>query len=591
MGWLSLLGMRRRPPRLVIFVGIVALFLLFLHGLPSSFGGLHPRVGGVRYRASSFDWSTVPPRYPVESVRPLPAGAPLLLPRVQRDFSSSSSSPPDLKSQEKLAQRREAVVSAFRKSWAAYSENAWLWDEVRPVTGGARNPFGGLAATLVDALDTLWLMGLRADFDAGVRAVAVLDWANTTSPSLNLFETNIRHLGGLLAAHDLSGAPALLAKAVELGDMLLAAFDTPNRMPPFWLNADDARSGLQSAGMHQSAAAGCSFSVEFTRLSQLTGDARYFDAADRVKDLLRRLQNDTQIPGLWPSYMDFAAGRAREGAFTLGAQADSLYEYLPKMHALLGGLDDVYADMSVSALDAAARHLLFRPMTPDRRDILFAGDAHASQGRVELVARAQHLGCFVGGMYALAGRLLGREAWVDLGARLTRGCVWAYEAFPTGIMPETSSLFMCETPGLGPCEWDADEWEKLGDKKLLEGFRSVVDPRYLLRPEAIESVFYMYRITGDEEWRDVAWAMFQSITKATETELAFSSIKSVQAEGETQKADTMEVRLELEKKNPLYLTKSVGCIVLANFARAELLVLGNAKILFLDILSARCHQS
>jgi mannosyl-oligosaccharide alpha-1,2-mannosidase len=48
-----------------------------------------------------------------------------------------------------------------------------------------------------------------------------------------LFETTIRYLGGLLGAYDVSGGKykVLLEKAEELGEVLMGAFDTPNRMP------------------------------------------------------------------------------------------------------------------------------------------------------------------------------------------------------------------------------------------------------------------------------------------------------------------------------------------------------------------------
>lgn len=118
-------------------------------------------------------------------------------------------------------------------SWRGYKQQAWLQDEVTPVTGGFKNGFGQRAATLVDALDTLYIMGLDEEFEEAVHAVKKIDFTTTAVQRLNVFETTIRYLGGLLSAHDLSKGKhsTLLHKAVELGDMLYAAFDTPNRMP------------------------------------------------------------------------------------------------------------------------------------------------------------------------------------------------------------------------------------------------------------------------------------------------------------------------------------------------------------------------
>lgn len=116
------------------------------------------------------------------------------------------------------------------------------------MSGGFKDPFGGWAATLVDCMDTLWLMDLKDDFYEAAGAAVKMDWSNTTATAINLFETTIRHLGGLLSAYDLSGESALLLKATELGDMLYIAFDTPNRIPGFWLDFEKAKDGLQIAG-------------------------------------------------------------------------------------------------------------------------------------------------------------------------------------------------------------------------------------------------------------------------------------------------------------------------------------------------------
>lgn len=121
----------------------------------------------------------------------------------------------------------------FNHAWDGYVNQAWLRDEVAPISGGYKDTFGGWAATLVDSLDTLWIMGMKEDFEIAVQAVADIDFTITDSEVLNIFETTIRYLGGLLAAYDLSEGrfPILLEKAVQVGDMIMCVFDTPNRMP------------------------------------------------------------------------------------------------------------------------------------------------------------------------------------------------------------------------------------------------------------------------------------------------------------------------------------------------------------------------
>jgi mannosyl-oligosaccharide alpha-1,2-mannosidase len=459
------------------------------------------------------------------------------------------------------------------------------------LSGTPKNPFGGWAATLVDSLDSLWLLGLQDEFKEAVRAVGRIDWAVSSSRTINLFETTIRHLGGLLGAHDLSGEPVLLAKAAELGDMLLAAFDTPNRIPPFWFHINSAFNGGLVAGDAAPTAGIGSMFMEFTRLSQFTNDPKYYDATDRVKEFFVRTQNRTNLPGMWPMTMNFLREKSDSTLFTLGANSDSLYEYLPKMYILLGGLDESYKNMALTALETAQRHLFFRPMTKsDDVDILFAGRGYAGRRPVvvpgeegpewdpetTLSPSGEHLTCFAGGMYMLAGKTFGRDDFVEDGLRLARGCAWAYSVFRTGIMPESFELEPCPQRIRGPstsmdhmiftskfvtkqssslgdykmrlqrCQWEQSVWDTTGGSIVDYpdgGFRYVRDSRYLLRPEAIESVFYAYRVTGDEGYRETAWKMFEAIEKVTRTELGNAGVVNVNTkeQEQVQLLDSMEV--------------------------------------------------
>ncbi|KAK7397997.1 hypothetical protein QQX98_012625 [Neonectria punicea] len=465
-----------RPSRFILVTGALLAALTFWHlwVLPA------PRV---KFVPSSFDWSAPRPFFPPSSIRSLPAGRTKQFPRVQADASK-------FKHSQTTETRRKAVRDEFLRSYHSYQQFAWMRDELEPLAATGKDNFGGWAATLVDSLDTLWIMGLKTEFHEAAQAVASLDWGDVRVGAVNLFETTIRHLGGILAAYDLSGQEALLQKAVELGNMLYVAFDTPNRLPGFWLNFADAEHGRQ---------------------------------------FLARIQNKTMLPGMWPVALDFMNEQVNDNTFSLGALADSLYEYLPKMHALLGGLDPTFERMYRTSMDVVAKNLLFRPMLADKVDVLFAGDIHFNEN-VEFVTESQHLSCFVGGMFALGGRLIDNKEHVNLGERLARGCGWAYSAFASGIMPEIFNLIP-STKSAGSA--------REGDQRLTKGFRHARDARYLLRPEAIESIFIIYRITGNPEWQDMAWNMFQAIIWETTTEHANAAIEDVTRQGSA-KTDSME---------------------------------------------------
>ncbi|KAL0941175.1 uncharacterized protein CTRU02_203938 [Colletotrichum truncatum] len=533
----SKIAVPRRPARLAFFIGVVFITIFFFlppHGSRSAVLLPSNPNHEIRFRNSSFDWNTVRQHYPVSSFKPLPTSKPLKLPLIQHEFGVANPHP-------EAPKRQKAVRDVFIRSYNSYKKFAWGKDELTPVSAKGRDTFGGWAATLVDSLDTLWIMGFKEEFRIAASTVAQLDLANTTSSSINLFETTIRHLGGLLSAYDLSGEPALLEKAKEFGDMLYLGFDTPNRLPGFWVNFEDAKKGTQLAGTHDPSASPGSLSMEFTRLSQLTGDPKYFDAVDRIVRFLEKSQFKSRLPGMWPKMINFREETVDDTSFTLGALADSLYEYLPKMFALLGGQDSSYEKMYIGAMAIAEQHLLFRPMTPERDDILFAGDAIVYPGKVEFVPDGQHLSCFAGGMFGLGGKLFSIENHVALGERLARGCAWAYNAFPSGVMPEIFSLLPCEQKHGDECIWDETRWKREGDLGLAKGFKDARDPRYILRPEAIESIFLLYRMTGRQDLQDIAWRMFESIVKSTQTKHAHSAIADVTANPtQTNKLDEME---------------------------------------------------
>lgn len=257
--------------------------------------------------------------------------------------------------------------------------------------------------------------------------------------------------------------------------------------------------------------------MEFTRLAQLTKEPKFYDAVARITNELAVWQNNTKVPGLWPLKVDASGckkpdatsftssstaddrsrskventkrqvdeedtsqsiktakndandppvcepqglasppGSLRE-VFSLGALADSAYEYLPKEYMLLGGLEDGYRRMYEMAIEAAQKYLLFRPMLPEGRNVRLLGSLETSgdldnPSDLSLQPEGTHLTCFAGGMFAIGAKIFNREGDMDVARRLTDGCVWAYETTPTGIMPERYLTVPCESQV--QCEWN-----------------------------------------------------------------------------------------------------------------------------------------
>lgn len=548
--------MSRRHRRVVAYLlcGALAFGAVYLWYLPPidvlavPFDGhvawMNEYAGKLPYVSKqSYDWKTAPLRNKIESYIPLPTGEPKPFPRVQFEF------PPESRAQRQLREkRRVAVRKEFQRSWESYRRFAWGEDELKPLSGQGDETFGGWGATLIDSLDTLWIMGFKNEFYEALDAVAAIDFGKSHMKTISVFETTIRYLGGLLSAYDLSLEPMLLDKAVQVGEMLYRAFDTTNHMPLGWLDIEKAKSSDRNVFMPESSLClAClgSLTMEFTRLAQITSDAKFYDVVARVTALLDDKQNETRIPGLWPISINTAKQEFNQSRFfTVGAQADSTYEYFPKMAALLGGQEASYEKLYKAAAIKIDKHMLFRPMLPGpETDILLCGNAHANGvDDVSLDSEMQHLTCFVGGMFALAGRLFSTPSHVQVGAKLTLGCVHAYSSTRSGIMPEIFTSLPCASRE--DCAWNETQWEehvmrRYGSKyvtdaktavrehRLPKGTTAIGDKRYLLRPEAIESVFVMYRITGEEKWMDHAWDMFSAVVRASKTRWANGQVRDV----------------------------------------------------------------
>ncbi|KRA61494.1 alpha-mannosidase [Caulobacter sp. Root655] len=242
------------------------------------------------------------------------------------------------------------VRSEFQWAWRGYVAKAWGKDEINPVSGTSRSFFiegHDLGLSLVEALDTLWIMGLDAEFQAGV------DWVKThldfdVDGNAQVFETNIRLVGGLLSAHLACGDPVLLAKARDLADRLVKAFEaSPHGLPWRYVNlrtgaVSDPETNLAEIGTYLS---------EFGVLSQLTGDRRYFDMAKRA--MRHALDRRSKI-GLMAANIHATTGEFTSRNASIDVYADSFYEYLWDAWELFGDQD--CKRWAVECVDAQLAH-------------------------------------------------------------------------------------------------------------------------------------------------------------------------------------------------------------------------------------------
>lgn len=243
-------------------------------------------------------------KYPVTNAALLSEDPPLNLAKVQGIFTTETD-----EERAKREERLSAVKDAFKHSWQGYKKYAWGHDEIQPISHRPADTFGGLGASIIDAIDTLQIMDLSDEFEEAKQFVANMTFSGPKIKTIPVFETTIRYLGGLVAAYDLSSPrdDVFLQKAVELADLLIGAFDTPNGMPVLYYDPELAhRESKLRAGKHAVFAQFASLSLEFTRLAQITGNNTYYAVIQRVTDHMEDFTKTAEIPGLWPDIADIS---------------------------------------------------------------------------------------------------------------------------------------------------------------------------------------------------------------------------------------------------------------------------------------------
>lgn len=399
---------------------------------------------------------------------------------------------------ERVAAVREAIAFAFE----SYERHAWGHDELRPLSASGDDAFCGMGATIVDALDTLWLAGLHEHFRRAAEWAVTQTFAEGRG-GCSLFETNIRVVGGLLSAAQLSGDRRLVSQAESIGRAALPAFDSGlpcNTFPPV-ANAVCGSACLAEAG---------TFMMEFAALSAETGNPEYARGALRVNRVLMGAtfsDGNCPLQGLTPQTVFLNSSGGASGACMAGLDGcnDSYYEYLLKTYKLTG--DASFLKSWRVAMRAAVRWLA---RCSDDGLMYFAKAAGARHAN-----RTDHLTCFAPGML-----LYGDAAeFRDVALATLDSCLRLYTASPTMVGAESVKF----KGGKNSDNCRLRSRTTPGDAPGV-----VVDnASNLQRPEVIESVFYAWRATRDEYYRTIGWAMFRGMNASTRTARGFASASNV----------------------------------------------------------------
>ncbi|EFJ24543.1 hypothetical protein SELMODRAFT_101351, partial [Selaginella moellendorffii] len=377
-------------------------------------------------------------------------------------------------------QRRERVRAAMLHAWTSYEKFAWGEDELQPLTKNGVNSFGGLGATIIDAMDTLYIMGLHTQFQKARTFVAGLNF--NINYEVNLFETTVRILGGLISTYDLTKDDIFLTKARQLADRLLPAFNTETGIPYGRVNlaSGEARNLVGASVLAELG----TLQVEFIALSQRTGLQKY---RIKVETAMRTIQKIFPKDGLLPVYID-PHTLQRYDKVTFGGTGDSFYEYLLKTWVLGGKTQAVqgYRQMWERSMDGLMT--LIKKKAP-----YYYVFERNSNG--DLFPKMEELACFVPAMLVLGS--------YDASAQKKNQYLWLAQQLTT-----TCYNFFYSSP----IRIAADTYIYNGKEMTIQ------DPKNIMRPETLESIFYMWQLTNNKAYREWGWNIFLAYEKYSRVE-------------------------------------------------------------------------
>lgn len=465
----------------------------------------------------------------------------------------------------------------FYHGFDNYMTHAFPEDELKPLSCkpqvrnrenpadiGLNDVLGNYSLTLIDSLSTLAILtseenerdGHHAlfDFQRGVKSLVDLygDGRNGSCGSracgfdldskVQVFETNIRGVGGLLSAHlfaigelpirgyqpmwrkkwdgsrvikwkNFAYDGQLLRLAHDLAARLLPAFNTATGMPyprvnlrhgiPFYQDAEDGVCRLDGTStdpreITETCTAGAgSLILEFASLSRMTGDHRFEVLA---KQAFWAVWNRRSSIGLVAGGIDAESGQwTMPPLASIGAGVDSFFEYGLKSHILLSSLPpnqdldqygppDSFLMAWQDAHTAVKRHVYRSNQT----------EKHPFYGQVDLITGApryswiDNLSAYYPGLLTLAGQV--DEA---IESHLLFSALWTrYSALP-------------------------ERWHV---------FNGYIDPNFKHwagRPEFIESTYYLYQATKDPWYLHVGEMTIRDIRRRCWTRCGWADLGDV----------------------------------------------------------------
>ena len=390
------------------------------------------------------------------------------------------------------------IRGEFLYAWNAYKQYAWGHDELKPLSKSYRDWHSGtLLMTAVDALDTMIMMGLTEEADK-TREFIAKNLSFDQDIEVKNFEITIRLLGGLLSSYQLTGDERLLNLADNLGNRLLPVFNSPTGMPYMYVNLKTGK----TRGAESNPAEIGTLLLEFGTLSKLSGKPIYYDKAKRA---VVELYSRRSALGLVGSTINVETGKWIDATSHIGGGIDSYYEYLLKSWLL-------FEDKDCKKMWEASVKAVNKYLADSTKSGLWYGQVDMNTGK--------RTSTQYGALDAFFPAVLARSGDLDRARRLQESSFKMWTAF--GIEPEAIDYTTMK----------------------------ITAPGYQLRPEIIESAYYLEYFTKDPRYQEMGSTFILSLVRYCKTDAGYAALSDVETKA---KRDSMESYYLAETLKYLYL--------------------------------------
>lgn len=390
------------------------------------------------------------------------------------------------------------VRGEFLYAWNAYKQYAWGHDELKPLSKGYHDWYNGtLLMTPVDALDTMVMMGLTDEANQ-TREYIAKNLSFDQDIEVKNFEVTIRLLGGLLSSYQFTGDKRLLDLADNLGNRLLPVFNSPTGMPYMYVNLKTGK----TRGVESNPAEIGTLLLEFGTLSKLTQKPIYYDKAKRA---VVELYSRRSAIGLVGSSINVETGKWIDTNSHISGGIDSYYEYLLKSWLLFEDKD--FKKMWETSVKAVNKYL-----ADNTHNGLWYSQVDMNTGK--------RISTQYGALDAFFPAVLARSGDLDRARKLQESSYKMWTAF--GIEPETLDYTTMKAVASG----------------------------YQLRPEIIESAYYLAFYTKDSRYQEMGSTFLLSLVRYCKTDAGFAALSNVETKA---KKDSMESYFLAETLKYLYL--------------------------------------